>query len=129
MRWRPWKVESLKLKIVEHLFNYGPRTAIELARALKKPKQTIHYNLIQLVKEGVLIKADEKYYLQPLFWDENYADMYLKMIKLMTNAADYIMIGEDVDEVTALFKNFEYFLWLNIEDLKEIIKKVNRSPH
>jgi len=105
-----------KFKIVLHLYQYGPKTLSELASALHMDRQKIHYNLTQLMKEGVVLKEDNKYFLQPLFSDE-VADFYLKLIYLITDISEYLILPEDVDINTAIAKNFEYYILLTLNDI------------
>ena len=113
-----------KIKIVDHLRRFGPRTLGELAKALHMPRQKVHYNLTQLMKEGVILRTeDSKYSLQPIFYGES-ADLYFKLINLMTDMLDYLIIHDDVDPTTAMIANFEYYMLVNLSEFDLIKRKV-----
>ena len=113
-----------KMKIVDHLYRFGPKTLGELAKTLHMTRQKVHYNLTQLMKEGVILKVEEnKYTLQPLFYNES-VDLYLKLINLMMDVLDYISISDDVNPTTAMISNFEYYMLINLSEFDLIKKKI-----
>lgn len=110
-----------KFKIVYHIYRYGPKSLAELAKSLHMPRQKIHYNITQLMKEGVILKDGDKYMLQPLYTDES-ADIYLKFINLMTDITDYLVLDENCDMQKAVLKNFEYYILLVLGELDAVIR-------
>ncbi len=112
-----------KFKIVYHLYRYGPKSLSELAKSLHMPRQKVHYNLTQLIEEGVVLKAEDgKFTLQPLFTEEA-TDLYLKLINLMLDIADYLIIDEDVDINKALVRNFEYYVLINLPEVISLLSE------
>lgn len=114
-------VGETKFSIVNHLYRYGPRKITELSKSLHMSRQKIHYNITQLIHEGVVRKDKGKYYLQPLFSEES-SDIYLKFVYLMMDVADYIDLPSSIDLDTAIASNFEYYVMLNLSDIVDMIK-------
>jgi len=121
--------EDLKFKIVYHIYRYGPKSLTELSKYFHKSRQSLHYNITQLTKEGVLIKREGRYWLQPLFDEENATDIFLKLIRLMTDTMDYLYVSDDVDIPLAVIKNFEYFLLLNLSQFEDIARQYKKLSH
>lgn len=77
-----------------------PMTTYEISKNTKLSWKLVNYHLPKLLKQGLILKEEDKYLINPIFVDEDLWDIYYGFMKLLVSyiSDKLIMQCEDKEQ-------------------------------
>lgn len=98
-----------------------PLTCYQIAKGVKLDRQLVSYHLKKLVEQGLILRYEKQYMVNPVFLDEEAWDCYYNlMINFLKKIKDKILFPENCNKEEVVKNILEVFPALFIYEVREM---------